>query len=355
MNRKKSTTLFSNSLSLLGGAIAVGSFFLPWAVNTITYSDTDSVRVPLSGKDFAFGRVFQFSEELLPGFGLNFEVNLFNQFGIPTSPWLIILILAALIAVGIAIFSILNSKNSAQRLAPISVASGVICLGVIVIMGWLIYELRSSPFCSITSNIGLFLNIFSSPVETCSFGVGFFTEILGGVLIILGGVMSWVSSPDRILDVPPTENINNRSQLREPTSNNVGPGRNISAVIPPKPPTRALSSGVEQIGYAQENAPEVGVLTANANLYCEAGEYRGRTLNILGTRYTIGRRRENHLILSEAQVSKDHAVIRFAQGKYFIQDMSRGGTFVNEQRINASSIKTGDQIRIGSNIFVFRY
>ena len=71
--------------------------------------------------------------------------------------------------------------------------------------------------------------------------------------------------------------------------------------------------------------------------------------------YAIGRDSANHLRISEEGVSRNHALIRFAERQWFIQDLeSLGGIIVNGSRVNASALKHGDQIRVGNTTIVFR-
>ena len=59
-------------------------------------------------------------------------------------------------------------------------------------------------------------------------------------------------------------------------------------------------------------------------------------------------------MLLDSSVSRSHAVLRFAQGNWYIQDQeSRGGLFLNGQRIQAGRLSEGDRISIGGQVFVF--
>jgi hypothetical protein len=70
---------------------------------------------------------------------------------------------------------------------------------------------------------------------------------------------------------------------------------------------------------------------------------------------SIGRSKECDLHLSDARVSRRHALIRTYQGMWFIQDQgSSGGTFVNGRRVEATRLNPGDRITIGGITFVFR-
>jgi uncharacterized protein YegL len=94
---------------------------------------------------------------------------------------------------------------------------------------------------------------------------------------------------------------------------------------------------------------------ATARLIGLGGAMAGRTLPVGATTLTIGRGRLNTIALSDTQASRRHAVIRYGQGRWFIQDQgSSTGTFVNGQRVTATALNNGDRIRIGSTEFEFR-
>ena len=64
--------------------------------------------------------------------------------------------------------------------------------------------------------------------------------------------------------------------------------------------------------------------------------------------FTIGRREGNHLRLLGSEVSRDHAEIAHAAGKYVLRDRtSRYGTFVNDQQVTEHAVVHGDRIRLG--------
>jgi serine phosphatase RsbU (regulator of sigma subunit)/pSer/pThr/pTyr-binding forkhead associated (FHA) protein len=78
----------------------------------------------------------------------------------------------------------------------------------------------------------------------------------------------------------------------------------------------------------------------------------------LKDKFSIGRKPQNDLIFNLGDVSREHAVIEAAGDKFVIKDLgSRFGTFVNDKRIEASTLVHGDRVRIGSSPqtqFVFK-
>jgi hypothetical protein len=61
----------------------------------------------------------------------------------------------------------------------------------------------------------------------------------------------------------------------------------------------------------------------------------------------IGRRSSNQLAIEDPRVSREHAQIRAAHGRYEIFDLdSTGGTFINKKRITQSVLRPGDVISL---------
>lgn len=61
------------------------------------------------------------------------------------------------------------------------------------------------------------------------------------------------------------------------------------------------------------------------------------------------------LVLDDPEVSGQHALIKYEQGRFVIYDMaSTNGTFVNGHRVQRQSLMDGDRIRIGGTTLVFK-
>ena len=75
-----------------------------------------------------------------------------------------------------------------------------------------------------------------------------------------------------------------------------------------------------------------------------------------GHSLTIGRRKNNDVIIENLAVSGHHAKIdSVADGFVLVDLQSKNGSFVNEQLINSHWLKNGDVISIGKHSLVFSY
>lgn len=69
----------------------------------------------------------------------------------------------------------------------------------------------------------------------------------------------------------------------------------------------------------------------------------------------IGRDKSNQLVLPSRDVSRFHAVVRWQQETYVLEDLdSSNGTFVNEDYIERHVLHDGDNIYIGTHTLFFR-
>jgi serine phosphatase RsbU (regulator of sigma subunit) len=74
-----------------------------------------------------------------------------------------------------------------------------------------------------------------------------------------------------------------------------------------------------------------------------------RTMSLDTTPFTVGRNKENHLVISDGHVSRIHASVVLENGQYFLVDNgSRHGTFVNGERVTRHQLKGGDQLFFGA-------
>ena len=70
-------------------------------------------------------------------------------------------------------------------------------------------------------------------------------------------------------------------------------------------------------------------------------------------RFSIGKRRENDIVLNDSYISGNHAVIGFRDGKWYVTDLnSRNSTYVNNRRISSG---TEHALNIGDIVFIVGY
>jgi len=71
--------------------------------------------------------------------------------------------------------------------------------------------------------------------------------------------------------------------------------------------------------------------------------------------YTLGRHRNNDIVISDPKVSSFHARIdRGSEGFTLIDLKSRNGTFLNGRRIETGALSTGDEVRLGTARLLYK-
>ena len=69
---------------------------------------------------------------------------------------------------------------------------------------------------------------------------------------------------------------------------------------------------------------------------------------------TIGRDVFNSLSLQDPEISRSHAILFEQEGETIVKDLkSRNGVFVNGERVMEGSVKSGDEIILGSTVLIF--
>jgi len=85
-----------------------------------------------------------------------------------------------------------------------------------------------------------------------------------------------------------------------------------------------------------------------------AGLNMGTIYPLKKRRNIIGRRMDASFPVQDERVSRDHATVEFKKGHFIVNDLeSTNGTFLNNKALSSPTfIKAGDQIRVGSSVFV---
>lgn len=129
-----------------------------------------------------------------------------------------------------------------------------------------------------------------------------------------------------------------------------------TGVAPPPAPTVTPKSQRTQV-YTPEQKPVTGSVSASAT----SPSVRPGTAFLkvirgaadspkypLGKETTIGRAHTNHIVLKEARISRQHAVIRQAGKEFVVEDLqSSNGVYVNGEKVKEHVLSDGDQIQIG--------
>ena len=109
---------------------------------------------------------------------------------------------------------------------------------------------------------------------------------------------------------------------------------------PPPPPGRAPA--------APPAAPAAGKLTIS---------YQGETFPVTKDRFIIGRgKQSSDLTIKDPNVSRQHAMIEFSEGRYYIVDMgSTNGVEYAGQRVQRKVISEGDSFRVCDHELKFSF
>ena len=71
--------------------------------------------------------------------------------------------------------------------------------------------------------------------------------------------------------------------------------------------------------------------------------------------YTLGRHRNNDIVISDPKVSSFHARIDRVGRRLLLVDLkSRNGCWVNGKRVENALLKTGDEVRVGAARLVYK-
>ncbi len=106
----------------------------------------------------------------------------------------------------------------------------------------------------------------------------------------------------------------------------------------------------EAMGLTTGNLPESNAIPNEAYLIIDGKETYPLTLPVIN----IGRRADNHLVIEDLRISRTHCQLRANRGKYILFDVgSTGGTFVNGQRINQTTLTSGDVISLAGLTLIY--
>jgi predicted component of type VI protein secretion system len=88
-------------------------------------------------------------------------------------------------------------------------------------------------------------------------------------------------------------------------------------------------------------------------LVADSGLDVGHVFPLQEGRQIIGRRIDANIPVDDAKVSRDHAVVDFRNGFFYLVDLgSTNGTYINGRRVHhAVRLNLGDHLRVGASVF----
>jgi len=105
-----------------------------------------------------------------------------------------------------------------------------------------------------------------------------------------------------------------------------------------------------QTSLTNESAEAIDNIPENAFLIIEGVKVHALDETVVN----IGRRLENHLVIDDPRVSRNHAQLRAIKGRFVLFDLnSTGGTFVNGQRTSQTVLYPGDVISLAGVALIF--
>ena len=105
-----------------------------------------------------------------------------------------------------------------------------------------------------------------------------------------------------------------------------------------------------QTSLTNDSAEAVDNIPENAFLIIEGVKVHALDETVVN----IGRRLENHLVIDDPRVSRNHAQLRAIKGRFVLFDLnSTGGTFVNGQRTSQTVLYPGDVISLAGVALIF--
>ncbi|HKI55492.1 MAG TPA: FHA domain-containing protein [Anaerolineales bacterium] len=114
--------------------------------------------------------------------------------------------------------------------------------------------------------------------------------------------------------------------------------------LEPMEETKGMETGAEKSEEQNDKIPE------NAFLIVEGV----KVFPLIDPVVNIGRRLENHLVIDDPRISRNHSQLRAINGRFVLFDLnSTGGSFVNGQRTSQTVLYPGDVISLAGVALIF--
>jgi pSer/pThr/pTyr-binding forkhead associated (FHA) protein len=118
----------------------------------------------------------------------------------------------------------------------------------------------------------------------------------------------------------------------------------VSHKLEPVEETKGMETNINNESEINDTIPE------NAFLIIEGVKVHPLKESVIN----IGRRLENHVVIDDPRISRNHAQLRAIKGRFVLFDLnSTGGTFVNGQRTSQTVLYPGDVISLAGVALIF--
>ncbi len=118
-------------------------------------------------------------------------------------------------------------------------------------------------------------------------------------------------------------------------------------------PAEPLSDAEPSLS-AQDQATVDALVPGTALLVVLRGPNTGARFLLDADEVSTGRHPDSDIFLDDVTVSRTHATFRREQDQFLVRDVgSLNGTYVNRERIEEATLKTGDEVQIGKFRLVF--
>ena len=164
--------------------------------------------------------------------------------------------------------------------------------------------------------------------------------------------MNWSNNPGFLTNLAQTlqtaaaeEGIrfNKRPEIRIQSNSQLAPGE-IKIITKSNVEIIPQTTAMEVESDNEENVPKNTYLIVDGV----------NIIQLTRAAVNIGRRADNQVVVNDQRVSRLHAQLRVVNGSYVIFDLdSKGGTFVNGNRIHQYTLKSGDVISLSGVPIVF--
>ncbi len=90
------------------------------------------------------------------------------------------------------------------------------------------------------------------------------------------------------------------------------------------------------------------------SLFVIQGRDQGKRFELSGPTTSIGRDKSNTVQLHDSETSRHHAELRAGENQFELLDLnSSNGSFVNSQRVERQTLKSGDRVQLGRTLMIF--